>query len=341
MTRVFALALVVGLLLSGCSTDLTAAPTATRTPVITPSPTETGETAARVPFDGDCASAVPSDRLTAIFDGQVPTPRDRSAVDGVMPDVAASLARIGGLVCTWQAQGSRIGSLTVAAIPTEQVPAGIIDAYAEFGCYGWGVCGRGESQSGTWVFAEAPRWGAEGDLSTEEAEALPAAIDTAIDSLFARPAEMLSAVPAATGDDWWTLPDCEVLEPAVTSAAGMSAPEAGYPSDNVPGGPLWEVLTETGVVAWCPWYEYSGTDSIITELQLQSGVGAPTPEQLVAVAAQPITVDGADAAYRIDDGAGAGSRTVEVLAIVGPNRLLVGGDSPEIVAAAALATLGP
>jgi hypothetical protein len=54
---------------------------------------------------------------------------------------------------------------------------------------------------------------------------------------------------------------------------------------------------------------------------------------------ETISIAGADAAYRLVHEYSGGARGVEILVVDGPNRLLVGGDRPEAVAAAVLAVL--
>ncbi|WP_019182348.1 hypothetical protein [Microbacterium yannicii] len=339
-----ALTLVAVCVLSGCAAEAVAPSPSVAPPAAEATSTPSPEPPrSKVPFSGDCASVLPTDVAREIFLGAEPQVHAPNRPHGVMPDTSASLARLGGLMCWWTADDAQIGYLSVTMIPVGAVPESLVTAHAEFGCYGWAICGRAETRFGMWVLSETTRqYGPETELSESEAQALRSAVDAGIEAIFARSPEEVSGVPEEATEEWWTLPDCTALEQPVAAAAGMANPESGFPGDNIPEGPAWEVIEGEGVAAWCPWYEYSASGStLITEIQMQSGVGGPSPAQLEAAGAVAISIPGADAAYRIDDGSGSGARAVEVLAIVGPNRIVVGGDRPEEVAAAALTVLMP
>lgn len=332
--------IAVATLLTGCA----GAPAATQSPsAVAPrpsaTPTPTPEPAqAEVPFDGDCARVLPADVLADVFDGEEPTVREQSYLRGVMPDPSGSLAQLGGLACLWVAQTSQIERLAVVVAPVGAVPAELVAAREAYSCYEWGICGRGEIRSGMWVLAEAPQLQQREAASPEETELLTAAVDIAIQSVFAHEQEEFAGTPTAPAEDWWDLPACDAFEPAVAAAAGMTAPERGFPGDNVPEGAAWDIITAAGVAQWCPWYDLSSGSARTAELYLQAGVGAPSDAQLAVAEATPITVRGADAAYRFAHEKSS-ARSVEVLVVVGANRLLATGDDAEAVAAAALELL--
>ncbi|WP_106815848.1 hypothetical protein [Microbacterium timonense] len=334
--------IAAALVLAGCAATSVPTPTASEgvaapaseaTP--TPEPPQ-----ARVPFDGDCSGVLTADLAAQIFHGVQPVTSSPDNIGGLMPDVAGSLARLGGLACTWWAEGAPVEYLSVAVIPRMHVPDDVAAERAQFGCYGWGYCGRGEVRSDMWVLAETARVN-ENDLdpSAEEASVMTAAVDGLIQSVLGHAPSVYSGVPVSPAADWWTLPACEKIASAAASGAGITAPQPGFPGDNVPDGPVWEVLTAAGVAQWCPWYDLTENSSRITELQLQSGVGAPSAAQLEAHNVETISIAGADAAYRLVYEYSGGARGVEILVVDGPNRLLVGGYGPEAVAAAVLAVL--
>lgn len=332
--------IAVATLLTGCagSPAATQSPSAVEPrPSATPTPTPEPAQAA-VPFDGDCARVLPADVLADVFDGEEPTVREQSYLRGVMPDPSGSLAQLGGLACLWVAEASQIKRVAVVVAPAEVVPAELVAARDAYSCYGWGVCGRGEIRSGMWVLAESPQLQQREAASPEETELLTAAVDTAIQSVFGHGQEEFTGTPAVRAEDWWDLPACDVFEAAVATAAGMTAPEPGFPGDNVPEGPTWDIIRAAEVAQWCPWYDLSSGSARIAELYLQAGVGAPSDAQLAVAEATPITMPGADAAYRFARD-GLSARSVEVLVVVGPNRLLAAGDDAEAVAAAALELL--
>jgi hypothetical protein len=340
--RPLAIAVIaVSFLLAGCAATPAPAETiATVSPSPTATPAPTSAAAPKVPFGGDCSTVLPADVAADIFDGGSPTISAMSYVRGVMPDVSGSIAQLGGLACTWGSEGSQIRYLGIVVVPLEAVPAELLAARNTFGCYGWSICGRGEARSGMWVLAETPQLQQPDEApSEEEARLLESVVDQSISSVFARPQAEFAGFPTTPAEDWWSLPSCATLEPAATQAAGMTTPEPGFPGDNVPEGPTWDVLEGAGIVRWCPWYEIMDQASLITELHLLSGVGVPTDEQLRVADAEPTVIPGADAAYRFVEEHSGGDRSTEILAVVGPNRLLVRGDQPEAVAAAVIAVL--
>jgi hypothetical protein len=335
-------ALVAACFISGCAAGPIAPSPAVSPPAAeaTTSPT-VDPPSPKIPFSGDCASVLLADVQVELFAGGQPQVSEWDRIHGVMPDTAASLARLGGLTCSWTADAGRIGWLSLTMMPAATVPESVIAAHTEFGCYGWSICGRSEIRSGMWVLSETARgYTAGNEMSADEAQVLASAVDAGIEAVFARSNQDLSGVPVEVTEEFWTLPDCTALEQTVAAAAGMTDPEPGLPTDNVPEGPVWEVVKGRGIAAWCPWHEYSASGAVLlADLQLQSGVGSPTAGQLEAASAEAISIPGADAAYRLALGASPSARTREVLAVVGPNRILVRGDRPEEVAAAALAVL--
>jgi hypothetical protein len=193
-----------------------------------------------------------------------------------------------------------------------------------------------------WVLVETPRLDVNEEvLSDSETQRLTAVVDAAVGSVFGHSPADYAGAPVTSTADWWALPTCDELQPTVAAAAVMTSPEAGFPGDNVPEGAVWESLQAADIVRWCPWYQHGDQDTRITELYLQSGVGAPSASQLAAAGAELITIPGADVAYRLVQDYSGGARSVEILAVTGPNRLLVGGDEQEAVAAAVLAALAP
>ena len=330
------------ILLAGCAAAPAPEPATTSDASTTPDPsTPSAEPSPvaqpKVPFDGDCERVISSDALSALFDGETMTPIDRGWLAAVMPDVADSTELIGGVTCAWDGDSDSSAYLSVFVVPLDAVPAETVEARAEFACFGWGMCGRGETQSGMWVFASTYGSAYE-DPSPEESAALERTVDAAIASVSQQPAELLTGVAVPPAPDWWSVNSCSDLE-SIASAAGMTSPTAGFPSDNIPEGPLWETLTAVGAVSWCPWHEFISNGAILTEVYVQPGIGAPSESELVAASAEPISISGADVAYRITEGEGS-ARNVRVVAVVGPNRLTVSGDEPEAVAEAAIAVLG-
>lgn len=323
--------------LAGCfatpGPEPTSSPASSRA-ASTPSPAP--EAQPEQPFDGDCGLVLSSDAAKTVFDGHTATLNMTDSLTSVMPDVPASTELVGGVTCAWAAESIPGAHLGVFVVPVADVPADILETRTEFACHGWGVCGRGEVHSGMWVFAETTGPVYE-DPTAEQLAALERTVDAAIGSVTGQPAEVLAGVAVPPGPDWWTLSSCGDIE-SVAAVAGMTSPEPGFPSDNFPEGPLWEYLTGAGAVTWCPWYESSTGAVLSTEVYVQPGIGAPSASQLEAAGAEPITISGADAAYRISDGGGH-VRSVKVLAVVGPNRITVGGDEPEAVAAAAISVL--
>lgn len=323
--------------LTGCtSPDPEATPDASPTSA-SPEPQPT-VAEARVPLDGDCAAVLPDAVTAEVFEGGEVRIDERDSLVDRMSDLRASLARLGGLTCAALAETANVSYLEVTIVPASAVPAEIGDALASFNCDMWVICGRAETRSGMWVMAGAAwRVMNEYGLAPEEEASLRSAADAAIEAVFAHPEEDLAGIPRPDSRDWAMVPPCEVFAATVPPAVGMTEASPGFPSDYVPSGPLWEILVANGVATWCAWYEFVGEDSIIAELQLHSGVGAPTPEQLADVRAQPIEVAGADAAYRIP---GQTADADAVLVLRGPNRVLVGGDRPDASATAALTALG-
>lgn len=289
----------------------------------------------KVPFDGDCGLALSADAGSAIFEGTAPVLAEPAPFSSVMPDLAASTEVGGGLTCMWSTDDAH---LRVIVLPAAAVADDIVDARAEFGCHGWGFCGRGEVQNGMWVHAET-FGSAYADPTPEESAALEQRVDTALASLSEQPSEQLAGVAVPRTAEWWALDSCSSIE-SVAAAAGMVSPTPGYPSDNIPDGPLWEALTADGAVAWCPWHEFTSDGAIMTEVYVQPGIGAPSEAQLADAGAEAITISGADSAYRIPEEAGS-ARSFKVVAVVGPNRLTVSGDEPEAVTAAAITALAP
>jgi len=332
--------IAVSFLLVGCAAAPAPAETiAAVSPSPTPIPTPTPEASPKVPFGGDCSTVLSADVVADIFEGESPTSRAATSLHGIMPDVTGSIAQLGGLACNWVSETSQLRYLGIVVIPVEAVPADLLAARASFGCYGWSICGRGEVNAGMWVLAETAQLQETGEApSEEETRLLKSVADQSISSVFARPPAEFAGFPTTPAEDWWSLPPCETLAPAATHAAGMTTPEPGFPGDNIPEGPTWEILVGAGIVQWCPWYELADQSTLITELHLQSGVGAPSDEQLRIADAEPTVITGADAAYRFVEEY-SGGQSVEILVVVGPNRLLVGGDQPEAVAAAVLAVL--
>lgn len=336
--------IAVATLVSGCASSpgATGSPTAvaprpSATP--TPTPTPTPEPVqARVPFDGDCDRILAPGALVDYFGGAEPTVRALDGIRGVMPDVAGSLAQLGGLACAWTTETPRIRHVVVVVVPVAAVPAELVDAYAEYTCSSLPACGRAETRSGMWVLAETPPLQYRDEPSAEETQLLTATIDTVIGSVVGHGSEEFAGVPAALAPGVWDLPPCDAFESAVAGAAGMDAPQPGFPTDNVPDGSVWAIITAAELAQWCPWWDYSSGEARMAEIHLLSGIGAPSDAQLAAAETTPITVAGADAAWTFPDHQGVG-RSIEVLVVVGQNRLLAAGVDAEAVAAAALQVL--
>lgn len=322
------------LLLAGCATESATPDSSTTAPdPSTPSAEPSPVAQPKIPFDGDCGLALSADAVSGIFDGRTPVLAEPEPFAPVMPDLAATAELGGGLACTWSTDDA---NLRVVVLPAAAVADDIVDARAEFGCQGWGFCGRGEVHDGMWVHAET-FGSAYADPTPEESAALEQTVDTALASLSEQPSEQLAGVAVPRAAEWWVLDSCDAIE-SVAAAAGMASPTPGYPSDSVPSGPLWEALAADGAVAWCPWHESTSGGTILTEVYVQPGIGAPSDAHLAAAGAEAITISGADSAYRIPEDAGS-ARSFKVVAVVGPNRLTVSGDAAEAVAAAAITAL--
>lgn len=111
-----------------------------------------------------------------------------------------------------------------------------------------------------------------------------------------------------------------------------------FPGDDIPQGDLWDTLIANELAAWCPWSEFTEGFGHSVELHLQAGIGAPSAAQIDAAGGERITIPGADAAYRFSHGE---AISEEILAVAGPNRLLVRAPAAQAVTAAVFPLLQP
>jgi hypothetical protein len=336
-----AIILWLGLTLSGCATPTagsglagteSASPSASALPTQTPQP--------RVALDGDCGAVLPSSAAQGAFESASFVPSSTTSLSAVMPDAAASAALIGALTCAWSVDGSRISHASIDIVPEEAVPAAVLESSAAFACDGSSLCGRAETHDGVWVRAAVNRWVApEQPVSEEEAAELQNAVALMLASVFSHPSTDLRGVPVEPDPTWWKLAACDLLHPAVVEATGSAEVEPGFPSDVEPSGSMWEVLVANDASRWCAWHSYAEQEPVLVELDLQPGVGAPSSEQLEGARAEAIDIAGADVAYvlRLDDRPTA--RSTKLVAVVGDNRLTVGGNHIEAVATHVLGAL--
>jgi hypothetical protein len=318
---------VLALTLTGCAASPSDAPTPAveETPIAVPSPIATPEPAASVPFDGDCTQALADEEVASLL-GSAAVEPVAWTLSTIEPDLSASLALIGGLACNWRAGA---GFLSIAVFPNDVVPSAVADVVGTVSCDDSGAFCKGATvNEGAWVYAHA------GDEATAA---------TALQRVSERVARFPRPHAETASTERWTLPACTDLTRTVEDASGVAGLQAGFPGDSVPWGVSWETAVANGVTAWCPWTSYSGADTVLIELDLQPGVGAPDEVMVAEASGIPIEVTGASQAFLVPNATGEG--IARVVAVSGENRLSVTGgsggtqDSLSAVATAVLAEL--
>jgi len=288
--RVLAPLVIAVAALSACAPTPQAQPApaaAEQTPTSTPTPAATGPVEA---FGGDCAHALPDASAVVGYEA-VPVPATGPV----------GIRTLGGIGCTWYNAADEFQSVSLHALPVDDVPATMRGAFESVTClqsYDWQQCHLGGTAAGTWVLVSAP--------ALDEAGAAPdlaPALAAALASAGAWP-DPRAATPS---EDWWESVDCAQLE-TEADIAGAFAPhpfEAGYPS-GFGDSPLTDVLAPTD--QWCPWYSSDAGTRIW--MNLLPGAGAQwddaafadgTPVEVAgAVAAVLVTEDGSEVLYATD-----------------------------------------
>lgn len=303
-----ALAALTVLTLTACAPSTppgpsTSAPATTAAPSPTPTPTPTLEPAV-VSFDGDCAKALSDEEVAdALGEPAQLFVRDPATFghgsSNLMP---AATSGIGGLSCTWRGEtDSRTVTISVVLLST--VAQETVDAAHPMVCEGGGgapmECTVALAVGDTWLIVDA------------DAESVVNAVLAPVGSRLADQHPQ----PATMPEDAWGVPDCSTLQPAIESATGASGWTPGIQSDNLPRGPLWDILTADAVISLCGFYSQPEVGGVTVEIQPGYAVS-----ELATVVGDGVDVAGAsDARTFTTDGPRV------LIATVGSNTLLLRG----------------
>ncbi|KEP76058.1 hypothetical protein HR12_11840 [Microbacterium sp. SUBG005] len=215
-------------------------------------------------------------------------------------------------------------------LPSAVVPAGVDAWRADERCDPGQLCLAEKTVGDLWVGVTwwDPGYNREPSAEvTAEVERVRAAAEDVLSTVEPRLAGAVGVPrPEVTGQP---LPACTQLDDLVADWAGADV-EAGYPSDNIASGPVWDIAVAAGVVRFCGWSSYPTDDSgraLALGFFTQPLLGAPTSADLEERDMRSIEIPGTSSAW-IEDGAGNGVSTT-IIAVVGETRLTVYGGGRE------------
>lgn len=284
-------------------------------PVSTPTPTETAEPSPTatpadptpttpptpasppegvVPFGGECANTLTDEEVEGV-----------TGIDMARSDYrwrTGANAVLGGIDCVWVSQGVYLAATThFYAYPERVVPPAIREVAS--GC----VSAEGDASAvectatgtfdGTWMLVRA----------TGSGEAVgETGVDRLLASAAARQATFAPPAPALRTEDWWALPDCDALvagiDPAVYGYERVTLAEqqsATWYADDLPQA----IPLKAGATHWCDLHFTSGSGDTSTgevvNVSVVPGGAIDFPTVVEAQHAQPVTVDGAQAAATV------------------------------------------
>ena len=271
-------------------------PTPTATPARTATPTPTPESPA-VAFDGDCATVLSDDDLSALVGVPMTLSNGLSAEDAGV---------LGGVVCQWRAQGEGYEAVGVQVFPAAVVPESLQGSLGvPPDCRVDGFSCRAAQRFGEAIVSA---WGARDDQVTRLLEAVG-------------PRAAASPGRARTlPSDAWTVPDCDRVLQIAEAARGRGdlVPHQG---DYYPSGLAWDVMSAKGAAGYCALDNRSAVDAA-TVVDIFFGPGS-TPD-LAGIARRSgaeVAVAGADAAWFFPEF----TSTMDYLLVQsGPNVLTIG-----------------
>jgi hypothetical protein len=303
----------------------TPTPTPTPTPEPTPEPTPQPTAPAAppegvTPFAGDCAAALDEASVEAVagIDMMLSDYRWRTGADDVL----------GGIDCVWVSDGVYLAATAHLFAYPEAVVGEDLRAGTPTGCAsiedGARVeCTQAGTVDGTWMVVRAA-----GDTDAVTAAGVAGLFAEASTRLADHP----TPSPALRTPQWWSLPDCAEVAASVDPAvygfervALLGQSSRGEATERLEGIALFAEAT-----SWCELHFTSGSGDTssgeVVRVDVVPGGAIAFPTALAAAGAEPVTVDGAQAAViapGLDRYEGSGA---VVVATDGVNVLLVTPD---------------
>ncbi|MEV5072091.1 hypothetical protein MRBLMI12_003745 [Microbacterium sp. LMI12-1-1.1] len=304
------------------------APSPSPTPETTPAPTPTPSpptpvvsAAGVTPFAGECANALDEASVEAV-----------AKIDMMLSDYRWKTGAnevLGGIDCVWVSDGVYLAATAHLMAYPEAVVDDALQAGTATGCApvtedGTQVeCTEAGVVGGTWMVVRAA-----GEKDSVTAPGVAGLFAEASRRLADHPAP----TPAARTAEWWALPDCAAIvasiDPAVYGferVALLAQSSRGEATERLEGVALF-----AGAASWCELHFTSGsgdtTSGEVVRVDVVPGGAIAFQTALDAADAQPVTVDGAEAAViapGLDRYEGSGS---VVVATDGVNVLMVTPD---------------
>ncbi|GAA2538284.1 hypothetical protein GCM10009860_18750 [Microbacterium mitrae] len=301
------------LLLTGCTgtpqpTQPTQTSAASETTAPEPSSSPEQPTPVVYPFNGDCSQALSPALIEEL--GGLSEEYEASPAGGEIAAMLDAIVAVGGLRCGYgdptAGGGSHLLVLLPAAMYTDEVRNEWADALSrECTSVGHNTCIS---------FAEGSSLVAMVTTAPEDAELLER-----IAADFVQTAAASGVVPTGAELEPWGI-TCEDIGRLVLKATGWSDLTVGYSLLDV-DSPYMAAMFASPSLRPCHWRsadqdpQKQGTIATM----LQRGVGAPSEESLASANAEPITLAGADSAWRTQNAAG----QLTLIAVVGNDRISV------------------
>ena len=299
-------------------------PTRQTTPTPTPTPTPTApapSTGGITPFGGECANALDEASVEAV-----------AKIDMMLSDYRWKTGAnevLGGIDCVWVSDGVYLAATAHLMAYPEAVVDDALQSGTATGCApvtedGTQVeCTEAGVVRGTWMVVRAA-----GPTYSVTAAGVAGLFAEASRRLADHPAPS----PAARTAEWWALPDCAAIVASVDPAVYgfervtlLAQSSRGEPTERMEGVALF-----ARAASWCELHFTSGsgetTSGEVVRIDVVPGGAIAFQTALDATDAQPVTVDGAEAAViapGLDRYEGSGS---VVVATDGVNVLMVTPD---------------
>ncbi|WP_295789314.1 hypothetical protein [uncultured Microbacterium sp.] len=303
-------------------------PTLSPTPMTSSTPSSI-PVAPTVAFGGECSSVLSTDEARAFIpDVELSTSGDE--IDSTPPSSRKVFALLGGLSCWWTSDQDGFG---VTVVPRAALSSSLIGEWqSTLRCDAGILCLAEQTVGDLWVGVQ--RWEPGRGLTDQQFSDSPD-----IDRARAQAKDVLAVVVPrlenTSGVPQSGLPTppvsaCSAFDETLTQWTG-GAVETGYPSDNLPSGPTWDIVVEAGVGRYCGWSRYP-TDptarTLAVKIYLQPRLGGLEREEREAEGLVPVEIPGASAAW-VREGPGSPG-TIFLVADIGGTRMTVAGAGQEV-----------
>jgi hypothetical protein len=297
-------------------------PTPTQTPTPTPSPTPAAAAPA-VAFGGQCSRMLDDFEARNFVSDAAPWTWG-DGIEATPPSSPDIHALLGGLSCWW---GGEQESFGVTVLPRSVVPTSIIETWqSTLRCDLGIVCLAEQTVGDLWVGVQwyEPGWPQEQTFSeSSEIDRVRASAQAVLAMVLPR-AQVASGAPQPDLA-LSPLPECASFDDVVAQWAGAEL-EAGYPTDWVPSGPIWDITVAAGANRYCGWHlnpAESMQSPLAVEFYIQPLLGAPRAEDLRSTGMAYRDIPGTSSAWLKESVENPGS--VRMIVDVGGTRVTVAG----------------